>query len=137
MASLFRTITIQARNEEAAAAPEEEMKAASAPNGKEDALDGSESDLVSEEEEELESDSQTDCSDEEEDEQEDNMIPVNRTASIARQVVFDAFITKIIEENNWSRATNWKDRELSYLSNIIEVASLKHNIKHTTADLKS
>lgn len=134
MASLFRTITIQARNEEAAAAPEEEMKSASAPDGKEDASDGSESDLVSEEEEELESDSQTDCSDEEEDEQEDNMIPVNRTASIARQVVFDAFITKIIEENNWSRATNWKDRELS---NIIEVASLKHNIKHTTADLKS
>ena len=44
--------------------PEEKMKAASAPDGKEDASDGSESDLVSEEEEELESDSQTDCSDE-------------------------------------------------------------------------
>ena len=110
------------------------MKAASAPDGKEDASDGdgSESDRVSEEE--LESESDRESSDEEEEEEEeDRMIPVNRTASIARQVVFEAFITKIIQENNWSRSTNWKDRELS---NIIEVASLKHNIKNTTADLK-
>jgi hypothetical protein len=61
------------------------------------------------------------------------MMPVSRSASISRQVALDAFITRIVDDNSWTTDTNWKDRELS---NIIESAALKYNVKKTTADLK-
>jgi hypothetical protein len=121
---------IEAQNEETAAAPEEEVREEEA-DEKEEKSDDSDSDFVSGSESESESD--IDSSNEEEEQETESIRPVSRSASIARQVALDAFITRIIDENKWSTATNWKDRELS---NIIESASLKHNIRKTTADLK-
>jgi hypothetical protein len=135
--ALFQAITIEAKNQEAPAAavvPEEEEMKGDEPDGKDEKSDDSDSDFVSGSESDLESDSNSSDEEEEDSEEEERLRPVSRQASIARQVAVEAFITRIIDENKWSTATNWKDRELS---NIIESASLEHNIRTTTAVLKT
>jgi hypothetical protein len=63
--------------------------------------------------------------------------PVSRSASIAvqveKQLKLSSFMADVISENNWTRQTNWKGRELA---NVIEEAALRYDMNLTTAYLK-
>ena len=59
--------------------------------------------------------------------------PLSRSASLAKQIELDSFITGIIRIKGWSAATNWKDRELE---NVIQIAAIKEGIKTTATLLK-
>jgi hypothetical protein len=128
--ALFRAIAI-AEVEEAAAAMQEDASEGlrvepDEVDGKEEVSD-SDSDYESDGEQDSESGSSSDESSEE------KKTPLNRSASIAKQVMLEAFITKFITDNNLTPESNWKNRELT---NNIESASLAANVRTTTADLK-
>lgn len=81
-------------------------------------------------------DTGSDTSDEEAEteEKEERQMPVSRSASIAKQVKLDEFLTTIIAENNLTPRTNWGRNPELY--NIIESMSMRMQMRMTTTDLK-
>ena len=59
--------------------------------------------------------------------------PLSRSASLAKQIAVDTFITNLIREKGWSASTNWRNRELE---NVIQIAAIQQGIKITAMLLK-
>ena len=99
--------------------------------------DASDSDYVSEAESESEcgSDSSLSNTQELQEDEEEGFTapPLSRSASLAKQITLETFITDIIRDKGWNAATNWRDRELE---NVIQIAAIEKGIKTTATLLK-
>jgi hypothetical protein len=125
--ALFRLIAIAEEEENEAAEPavEEEKNPV---DQKDEASDSSDSDYVDEggpdSESGSESSSSQSTSGSDSSRGQEQRRPLSRRASIAKQVALEDFITMVIDDNGWTRETDWNNRELV---NIIEAAALQHS----------
>jgi hypothetical protein len=97
----------------------------------EDIVAASDSESESGEEEEVAEVAENEAEEEAEEEEEEEEKEEKEEEKAPMSLV--EFYKLVVEENRWTRETNWGNRELK---NIIEAAALKHDVRKQTGDLK-